>query len=100
MESFVADSFVRLGALFLLMLAASLWLLAMLVNFRGYGARSRDRILKNADRWRRTGLGIELSDERREQFMKVVQRIVLSALFLATATVAVLSAVALIIKLT
>jgi hypothetical protein len=43
MESLVADSFGKLVALFLLMVAASLWLLALLVNFRGYGARSLDQ---------------------------------------------------------
>jgi hypothetical protein len=55
MESLVANSFGRLVTLFLLMVPMSLWLLAVLVNYRGYGARSRARALANGDRWRRTG---------------------------------------------
>lgn len=66
-----------------LLLAACVWMAAILLNVRGYGERGLQRGIGTADRLRRAGLSpTGMTEDQRYRFARALQKVVASVLIL------------------
>ena len=101
-DSLVAQGTGKLVVFIVFCLAAALWMLAVITNFRGYGDRTFRRALESGERFRRPGSPTNgwSGGEERTSVLKVTQIVVVSILLLGVATFAAFAISALVIKLT
>jgi hypothetical protein len=101
MDSLVAQSTGKLVAVILICLAAAVWMLAVVTNFRGYRERTFRRALQVGQQARRRGLPTTSwsSEERRIAVLKAAQLVVVWIILLGVTTFAAFAIAALVVKL-
>jgi hypothetical protein len=101
-ESLAATSTGKLIGVIVICVAAALWMLAVITNFRGYGDRTFRRALEAGARTRRRGLPTTQwsSEEQRVRVLKVTQLVSVWILLLGVTTFAVFAFIALVVKMT
>jgi hypothetical protein len=68
---------------------------AVLFNFLGFGERQQQGVHNHGSRSRRVPNALGVTDEQRERFMRVMQKVVVSILFVGLLTAAIFTAIAL-----